>query len=202
MIHHMPKTGWSGRLTPWAHIGTIGVGLLLSLTGVLRGNTETAVVGGGLAVLTAWLLIRRLRLEQRPQPPAQMWTFAFRFLIGSSVVAIGLAVLATLSAAQASGGTRILYAVIAGLLFEIGAVTALSTVAIHMFRRAYRRGCAYCADDTHMNVGHLEQPAGSETRKEILLRCPKCGWLYEVSPLEPREVVHIADTEVATRLLN
>lgn len=198
----MPATGWSGRLSPWAHIGAIAGCLLLFVTGLLLGNIEVAVLGAGLALLAGWLLVRWWSLEQRPQAPAQMWAFAFRFLVGSGVIALGLAVLTTHAAFQASGGARILYAVLAGVMYECGAVAALSAVAVHMLRRVYRRGCAYCADDSNMNVGHLEQPAGSEGRKEILLRCPKCGWLYEVSPLEPREVTHIADSDVASRLLN
>jgi len=198
----MPATGWSGRLSPWVHIVAIAGCLLLSVTAVLRGHPAFAVVGGALALLAGWLLVRRLRLVRHPQAPAQMWAFAFRFLIGSSVIALGLAILTTYAAFQASGGARILYAIVAGLMYECGAVAALSAVAVHMLRRAYRRGCAYCADDSNMNLEHLEQPAGSEGRKEILLRCPQCGWLYEVSPLEPSEVTHIADSDVASRLLN
>ena len=155
--------------------------LLLSVSGVVRGDTPLAVVGGALALLAGWLLVRRLRLGRHPQAPAQMWAFAFRFLIGSSVIAFGLAILTTYAAIQAAGGARILYVVVAGLMYECGAVTALSAVAVHMLRRSYRRGCAYCADDSNMNLEHLEQPAGSEGRKEILLRCPQCGWCFSGS---------------------
>jgi hypothetical protein len=198
----MPATGWwSGRLSPWAHIGIIVVCLPLSLNGMLRGTTGVAVVCGGLAVLDVWLVIRRLRLGQRSRDPAQMWTFARRFLLASSIFTFGLAVLATNSAVQASGGDRVLFAVCAGVLYEFGVVMMLSALVVQMFRRGFRRGCPYCAEDSNMYFGHLEQFAGNEARREIL-RCPKCGWLYEMSPLAPREAVHITDREAATRFLD
>lgn len=39
------------------------------------------------------------------------------------------------------------------------------------------RGCQYCRDDQNMHYGHVEQVASDED-KGILLRCPRCTWLY------------------------
>jgi hypothetical protein len=47
---------------------------------------------------------------------------------------------------------------------------------------ADERGCDYCADDQNMFFGHVEQIASSERARTILLRCPRCGWLYETTP--------------------
>jgi hypothetical protein len=40
-------------------------------------------------------------------------------------------------------------------------------------------GCEYCADDQNRWFGHVEQIASSEERRMILIRCPRCGTLYE-----------------------
>jgi hypothetical protein len=39
-------------------------------------------------------------------------------------------------------------------------------------------GCAYCADDANRSFGHVEQVASSE-ESGLLLRCPRCGSLYQ-----------------------
>lgn len=41
------------------------------------------------------------------------------------------------------------------------------------------RGCDYCADTSNMSFGHVKQVAVSEERGTVLLRCPRCLWLYE-----------------------
>jgi hypothetical protein len=46
-----------------------------------------------------------------------------------------------------------------------------------MVSRVEERGCDYCRDDQNMHFGHLEQVA-SDDGHGILLRCPRCGWLY------------------------
>jgi len=43
-------------------------------------------------------------------------------------------------------------------------------------------GCEYCADDQIRLCGHLPQIASDESREMILLRCPRCGVLYENTP--------------------
>jgi len=43
-------------------------------------------------------------------------------------------------------------------------------------------GCEFCADDQTRLYGHLTQLASNETRQMILLRCPRCGALYENTP--------------------
>jgi hypothetical protein len=42
-------------------------------------------------------------------------------------------------------------------------------------------GCAYCADDQNRWFGHVDQIAWSDERERLLLRCPRCGALYENS---------------------
>lgn len=39
------------------------------------------------------------------------------------------------------------------------------------------RGCDFCRDDQNMRFGHVEQVSSNED-KGLLLRCPRCGWLY------------------------
>ena len=41
------------------------------------------------------------------------------------------------------------------------------------------RGCDYCRSELNLFYGHVEQVASNEARRTVLLRCPKCGWLYE-----------------------
>ena len=40
-------------------------------------------------------------------------------------------------------------------------------------------GCSYCADEQNRWYGHVPQIGSSEERGLILLRCPRCGALYE-----------------------
>jgi hypothetical protein len=40
-------------------------------------------------------------------------------------------------------------------------------------------GCEYCADDGNRLYGHVMQIASSWERGMILIRCPRCGALYE-----------------------
>jgi hypothetical protein len=61
-----------------------------------------------------------------------------------------------------------------------------------MVSRVMERGCDFCLDDQNMHFGHVEEVA-SDTVRGLLLRCPKCGWLYldpsdgasEPSPIDP-----------------
>ena len=43
-------------------------------------------------------------------------------------------------------------------------------------------GCGYCADDQNRSYGHVEQIASDAERGMILIRCPRCGTLYENTP--------------------
>jgi len=45
--------------------------------------------------------------------------------------------------------------------------------------RSVDYGCEYCADDDNRFFGHVTQVATDEERGFILLRCPRCGALYE-----------------------
>jgi hypothetical protein len=44
------------------------------------------------------------------------------------------------------------------------------------------RGCDFCRDDENMSCGPVSQVASSES-VGVLLRCPRCAWLY----LDPRD---------------
>jgi len=43
-------------------------------------------------------------------------------------------------------------------------------------------GCDYCEDDQNRWYGHVTQVAASEDREMILIKCPRCGTLYENTP--------------------
>ncbi len=43
-------------------------------------------------------------------------------------------------------------------------------------------GCDYCADDQNRWYGYVTQIASDEQRRMILIRCPRCGTLYENTP--------------------
>ena len=43
-------------------------------------------------------------------------------------------------------------------------------------------GCDYCADDQNRWYGHVTQIGASDDRNGILIRCPRCGALYENTP--------------------
>jgi len=45
--------------------------------------------------------------------------------------------------------------------------------------RSVDYGCEYCADDANRLFGHVMQVATDHDRGLILLRCPRCGALYE-----------------------
>ncbi len=57
------------------------------------------------------------------------------------------------------------------------------------------RGCEYCADDRNMFYGHVEQISSNEERATLLLRCPRCGWLYETSLRGTAEAQHLSVRE-------
>jgi hypothetical protein len=45
--------------------------------------------------------------------------------------------------------------------------------------RSVDYGCEYCADAGNRFYGHVTQVATDDERGFILLRCPRCGALYE-----------------------
>ena len=43
-------------------------------------------------------------------------------------------------------------------------------------------GCEYCRDDQNRFFGHVTQIGSNAEREMLLLRCPRCGALYENAP--------------------
>jgi uncharacterized Zn finger protein len=66
-------------------------------------------------------------------------------------------------------------------------------------RRRVKFGCDYCADDQNRFYGHVKQIGSNEERHMILLRCPRCGALYENSP-RGRDRTRRLTPEVAAKL--
>ena len=60
-------------------------------------------------------------------------------------------------------------------------------------------GCEYCADEQNFHYGHLSQIADSELRRRILLRCPRCGALYENTPAGADDIHRLTADQAATR---
>jgi hypothetical protein len=56
-------------------------------------------------------------------------------------------------------------------------------------------GCDFCRDDQNRFYGHVPQIASSEDRQTILLRCPRCGALYENTPRGPDETRRLTPDE-------
>jgi hypothetical protein len=65
--------------------------------------------------------------------------------------------------------------------------------------RAGDFGCEFCADDQNRWHGHVAQVGSSEARLTLLLRCPRCGALYENTPRGPDRTRRI-DEDEARRL--
>jgi hypothetical protein len=80
------------------------------------------------------LLVRSVRPKRRPRDWTQIWTSAFRFNLGVGIVSLGFAVTATIAAVPVSGGDRIRYAVLAGVLYVIGAFFGLGAIGFHRYR--------------------------------------------------------------------
>lgn len=56
-------------------------------------------------------------------------------------------------------------------------------------------GCAYCRDDQNRLYGHVTQIASDDRRRTLLLRCPRCGTLYENSPDGPDQTRRLTEAE-------
>ena len=61
------------------------------------------------------------------------------------------------------------------------------------------RGCEYCADDANLYFGHVEQIAGDEANRTLLLRCPRCGSFYEVGRAESAQATRPTTAEITAR---
>jgi hypothetical protein len=56
-------------------------------------------------------------------------------------------------------------------------------------------GCDYCEDDQNRWYGHVTQIASDEQRKMLLLRCPRCGTLYENTPAGDDQTGRLTEDE-------
>lgn len=56
-------------------------------------------------------------------------------------------------------------------------------------------GCDYCEDDQNRWYGHVTQIGSSEERRMLLLRCPRCGALYENTPKGEDETRRLSQGE-------
>jgi hypothetical protein len=59
-------------------------------------------------------------------------------------------------------------------------------------------GCDYCADEQNRLYGHVAQVASSEDFG-VLLRCPRCGTLYEDPMTGSDEMRRLTAEEAAQR---
>jgi hypothetical protein len=60
-----------------------------------------------------------------------------------------------------------------------GALVVTETVRKRRAHSSVEFGCDYCADDINRFYGHVTQIGTDEERGLILLRCPRCGAMYE-----------------------
>jgi hypothetical protein len=60
-------------------------------------------------------------------------------------------------------------------------------------------GCDYCRDDQNRFYGHVTQIGSSEERGMILIRCPRCGALYENAPRGPDRTRRLTAAEAVER---
>src|SRR5262245_13237420 len=111
----MPASWTPRRSSPWVPIGLVGLGLLLFGSAVLDGHVILAVLYAAVTLHVGWGLIRRYWRKRHPPGWTQVMNTASRYLVGVSIVAFGIAVLAIISAVRASGGDRILWAGAAGV---------------------------------------------------------------------------------------
>jgi hypothetical protein len=59
-------------------------------------------------------------------------------------------------------------------------------------------GCDYCADLENRLYGHVTQVSWSDDRHKILLRCPRCGALYENTPEGEDETRRLTEEEAVS----
>jgi hypothetical protein len=56
-------------------------------------------------------------------------------------------------------------------------------------------GCDYCREDQNSFYGHVTQIGSDERRRMLLLRCPRCGALYENSARGPDLTRRLTEAE-------
>jgi hypothetical protein len=56
-------------------------------------------------------------------------------------------------------------------------------------------GCDFCRDEQNRLYGHVTQIGSNEARQRILLRCPRCGALYENVPRGRDETLRLTSEE-------
>ena len=56
-------------------------------------------------------------------------------------------------------------------------------------------GCDYCRDDQNRFYGHVTQIGSDNDRRMILLRCPRCGALYENSARGPDQTRRLTESD-------
>lgn len=56
-----------------------------------------------------------------------------------------------------------------------------------------------CASDDNMFFGHVTQISSNERTRTLLLRCPTCGWLYEIQPVGSAEAQHLSEEDARER---
>jgi hypothetical protein len=66
-------------------------------------------------------------------------------------------------------------------------IDAVATLGTYAMEPGVEFGCDYCADWQNRLFGHVTQVASDESRRMILLQCPRCGVLYENTALGPDE---------------
>lgn len=150
-------------------------------------NVATIVVGaGGLGALLTWAVRRRL------DP-------ALSLLAGSFVLAGGLtgAVLQIVSA-PAWSPTYAKLAIASLVVAWLGVLVACRAVMRARLgaSTARARGCAYCSVDLNIVAGDVQQLAIRDDQRAVLLRCPRCEWLYE-APVsdESIEPAHLTEAQ-------
>ena len=61
-------------------------------------------------------------------------------------------------------------------------------------------GCAYCADEQNRLYGHVTQIASNDETGSLLLRCPRCSALYEVTEGVGSWTIRLSEDEARERL--
>jgi hypothetical protein len=68
-----------------------------------------------------------------------------------------------------------------------------------MMRGMVEFGCHFCRDDQNRLYGHVTQIASNDHRGTILIRCPRCGALYENTAGGPDETRRLSVEDARER---
>ena len=60
-------------------------------------------------------------------------------------------------------------------------------------------GCDFCRDDENRLYGFMTPVACNDDAQMLLIRCPRCGTLYEKATFEPDETRPLTDDEARAR---